>query len=68
MACGRWDGVLLRAPIGEGGFGYDPLLFIPALGATVGELSAAVKNAHSHRALAAQQMLGLMREVWHLGL
>jgi XTP/dITP diphosphohydrolase len=42
-------------------------MFIPMLGRTVAELDAAVKNAHSHRALAAQQMLVLMREVWHLG-
>jgi len=67
IALGRWDGELLREGRGEGGFGYDPLLFIPALGRTVAELDAAQKNRHSHRALAAAQMLGLMREVWHLG-
>lgn len=66
VALGRWHGVILSAQRGEGGFGYDPLMFIPALGQTVAELSADVKNAHSHRALAAQQMLALMREVWHL--
>ena len=52
---------------GEGGFGYDPLLFIPALGQTVAELSAETKNLHSHRAIASRQMLALMREVWRLG-
>jgi len=67
VACGRWDGVLLRAPIGEGGFGYDPLLFIPALGCAVAELSPELKNRHSHRAQAALQMLALMRQAWHLG-
>jgi len=64
VALGRWHGVILTAPRGEGGFGYDPLMFIPPLDCTVAELGAEVKNAHSHRALAAQQMLALMREVW----
>lgn len=67
IAFGRWDGVVLWEPRGEGGFGYDPLLFIPALGKSVAELDAATKNAHSHRAIASRQMLALMREVWHLG-
>jgi hypothetical protein len=40
IAFGRWEGEILAAPRGEGGFGYDPLMFIPALGATVAELPA----------------------------
>lgn len=67
VACGRWAGVVRERLEGEGGFGYDPLMFIPALGATVAQLDAAVKNAHSHRALAAAQMTALMRAHWHLG-
>jgi XTP/dITP diphosphohydrolase len=67
VATGRWNGEILAAPRGEGGFGYDPLMFIPALGHTVAELDAGVKNAHSHRAVAAEQMLVLMRRIWHLG-
>jgi XTP/dITP diphosphohydrolase len=67
VALGRWPGEILHAPRGDGGFGYDPLMFIPALGLTVAELSAEVKNRHSHRAIASRQMLALMREVWHLG-
>ena len=66
VAFGRWRGEILEAPRGTGGFGYDPLVFIPSLGATVSELDAATKNAHSHRSLAAAQMLVLMRENWHL--
>lgn len=66
IAFGRWNGVILTVPRGEGGFGYDPLMFIPVLNQTVAELSADVKNQHSHRAIASQQMLALMREVWHL--
>jgi XTP/dITP diphosphohydrolase len=67
IAFGRWEGTVLQARKGEGGFGYDPLMFIPALQQTVAELPAALKNEHSHRAIAARQMLGLMREVWRLG-
>lgn len=64
VAVGRWHGEILEAPRGSGGFGYDPLMFIPALGRSVAELDAGLKNAHSHRALAAAQMLALMREAW----
>ena len=67
VAVGRWPGEILRRPLGTAGFGYDPLMFIPALGATVAMLDPATKNRHSHRALAAQQMRVLMREVWGLG-
>ncbi len=67
VAVGRWQGEILDAPRGEGGFGYDPLMFIPSLGKSVAELDAATKNALSHRALAAAQMRLLMREAWRLG-
>jgi XTP/dITP diphosphohydrolase len=67
IAVGRWSAELLTEPRGQGGFGYDPLVLIPALGLSVAELTAAQKNEHSHRAMAMQQMLVLMREVWQLG-
>lgn len=67
VAVGRWQGEVLAAPRGDGGFGYDPLMFIPALGRSVAELDAATKNLHSHRALAAATMLALMREAWQIG-
>jgi XTP/dITP diphosphohydrolase len=66
VATGRWRGEILSAARGQGGFGYDPLLYIPALGATVAELMPELKNLHSHRALACRQMLELMREAWCL--
>lgn len=56
---GRCDGQLLFAPRGEGGFGYDPLFLVPALGLTFAELPREVKNRISHRA----QALLAMREV-----
>ena len=55
VACGRWVGEILDVPRGAAGFGYDPLMFIPALGRSVAELDAATKNRLSHRALAAAQ-------------
>ena len=67
VTVGRWHGEILRESVGIGGFGYDPLLFIPALGLAVAELGPELKNAHSHRAIAARQMLALMRDAWHLG-
>lgn len=67
VAVGRWFGQIAEAPRGEAGFGYDALMFIPPLGCSVAELPSDVKNRHSHRALAAAQMLALMRESWGLG-
>jgi XTP/dITP diphosphohydrolase len=67
VAVGRWQGEILTEARGAGGFGYDPLMHIPALRTSVAELDAATKNRHSHRALAAAQMRVLMREAWHLG-
>lgn len=66
IAVGRWHGEILDAPRGSGGFGYDPLMFIPSLGRAAAELEPAQKNELSHRGLAARQMLALMREAWHL--
>jgi len=67
VATGRWDGEILEAARGAGGFGYDPLMFIPSLARAVAELDADTKNAHSHRAIASRQLLAQMREVWRLG-
>jgi len=66
VAVGRWNGEILREREGSGGFGYDPLMFIPAFAATVASLAKDVKNAHSHRAIAAAQMRTLMQQAWHL--
>jgi XTP/dITP diphosphohydrolase len=64
IAAGRWQARLLEAPRGEGGFGYDPLVWVDALGASVAELPAEVKNRYSHRALAAAQMRQLIKQSW----
>jgi len=67
IAQGRWCGQVLDAPRGAGGFGYDPLLYIPELGASVAELDAPTKNRISHRALAARALRERLRGDWHLG-
>ncbi len=66
VAVGRWPGMVLRAPRGDQGFGYDPLMHIGDLDATVAELDAARKNQHSHRARSAAVMRTMLAEVWHL--
>ncbi|MBA2777869.1 RdgB/HAM1 family non-canonical purine NTP pyrophosphatase [Billgrantia kenyensis] len=58
----RWDGVILEKPQGEGGFGYDPLFWLPSLGKSVAELSAEEKNRLGHRGRALQAMLAALRE------
>lgn len=44
-----WEGVVLTERRGQGGFGYDPVFYIPALQASVAELSAEQKHLHGHR-------------------
>jgi len=53
-------GLLLEAPRGSGGFGYDPVVFLPELGKTVAELSTEEKNRVSHRGRACARMAGLL--------
>ncbi|WP_153101642.1 RdgB/HAM1 family non-canonical purine NTP pyrophosphatase [Paraburkholderia hayleyella] len=62
LAEGRWHGQILDAPRGTQGFGYDPYFYLPELNATAAELPAAVKNRHSHRAQALQQLLARLME------
>ena len=63
-AVGRVAGEIARVPAGSHGFGFDPVMYLPAFGQTFAELPTEVKNAHSHRGMAAQVMLALMRERW----
>ncbi|KAA0912553.1 RdgB/HAM1 family non-canonical purine NTP pyrophosphatase [Psychrobacter sp. ANT_WB68] len=57
VAQGLWHGEILESPHGEGGFGYDPLFWLPELQATAASLSAADKNSISHRGQAIEQLL-----------
>jgi XTP/dITP diphosphohydrolase len=58
---GRWRGRILRAPRGDGGFGYDPVFLDPASGLSAAELPAAAKNAASHRARALARLVERLR-------
>ncbi|WP_175698651.1 RdgB/HAM1 family non-canonical purine NTP pyrophosphatase [Burkholderia ambifaria] len=62
FAEGRWAGEIVDTPRGEHGFGYDPYFYLPSLGATAAELDPAVKNTHSHRALALKALLARLAE------
>ena len=48
-AQGQCDGAIAFAPMGEGGFGYDPVFLVPEKGKTFGQLTAEEKSAISHR-------------------
>ena len=57
IAEGEWHGEILPAERGEGGFGYDPMFYLPELDKTAAELDAAIKNQQSHRGRAMQQLI-----------
>ena len=61
IAEGRWQGEVVPAPRGEGGFGYDPHFLLPALGRTAAELMPDEKNAISHRGQAMQRLVEMIR-------
>lgn len=62
VAEGIWRGEIAQAPRGTNGFGYDPLFLVRSLGKTAAELEAAHKNRISHRGIALQKLLALLRE------
>ena len=64
VAMGRAPGLITEQPIGDNGFGFDPVMYLPQFDKTFAQLPTEVKNANSHRGKAAQQMLALMRERW----
>ena len=55
---GRCDGSIAYAPLGEGGFGYDPVFLLPEKGKTFGQLSQEEKSAVSHRGRALKDFAG----------
>jgi XTP/dITP diphosphohydrolase len=64
IAVGRVVVDITQERLGHNGFGFDPVMFLPAFGQTFAQLPTEVKNAHSHRGAAATIMLALMRERW----
>jgi XTP/dITP diphosphohydrolase len=57
IAEGEWHGEILPAQRGEGGFGYDPMFYLPAFDKTAAELDAETKNGISHRGQAMRQLI-----------
>ncbi len=64
IAVGRAVGEIARVPVGDGGFGFDPIMFLPEHGKTFAQMCDDIKNANSHRGKAAQIMLQMLRERW----
>lgn len=62
VASGEWRGEILRAPRGDGGFGYDPLFFVPECGCSSAELAPQEKNRRSHRGQALRQLVRMIQQ------
>jgi len=58
---GTWEGVILDAPRGENGFGYDPVFFVPSEGCSSAELDPATKNRLSHRGQALAKLVRYLK-------
>lgn len=58
---GEWAGEILTEPVGEHGFGYDPLFWLPQLGKSSAELEKHEKNAISHRGQALARLIGALK-------
>ena len=63
QARGEIHGELLRAPVGENGFGYDPIFYYPPMGRSTAEMSAEDKNQVSHRANALKIFNEKLKEI-----
>ncbi|MET3130607.1 XTP/dITP diphosphohydrolase [Oxalobacteraceae bacterium GrIS 1.11] len=61
IADGRWNGEIVATARGQGGFGYDPHFWLPALGKCAAELSSDEKNALSHRGQALRALVEKLR-------
>ena len=65
IAQGIWEGRILREPRGGGGFGYDPVFWVPTHQCTSAELPAEVKNALSHRGQALRALVSALQSASH---
>lgn len=64
IAIGRVRGLLTKERLGAGGFGVDPIFYLPEYGQTFAQMPAVLKNQLSHRGRAATQMRQLIAENW----
>ena len=60
---GLWEGVILGEPLGEYGFGYDPIFWVPQYECSAATLDPTVKNTISHRAKALKDLATYFRQV-----
>ncbi len=60
LATGRWDGQIMKVPAGRGGFGYDPLFWVPGQDCSSAELPQHIKNRLSHRGQALSELMEQM--------
>ncbi len=58
----RMEGIISEKPMGSGGFGYDPILYLPEFGKTAAEITAEEKNRISHRGLALEKMKEILQK------
>ena len=63
ITSGQCDGEIIPEKRGSNGFGYDPIFFIPEIGLTMAELEMDEKNRLSHRALAIQNAIPILKEI-----
>ena len=64
VAVGRAVGQITRQPIGDHGFGFDPVMFIHELNQTFAQMDPDEKNRRSHRGQSAREMVRLLRNTW----
>ena len=61
ICLGKWDGIILNETRGEGGFGYDPLFYVPELNCSAAELTKEHKSQISHRGQALKQLIAKIK-------
>ena len=61
ICLGKWDGIILNEIRGEGGFGYDPLFYVPELNCSTAELTKEHKSQISHRGQALKQLIAKIK-------
>jgi XTP/dITP diphosphohydrolase len=62
---GTWHGQIMNEPTGDGGFGYDPVFFVPETDCSAAELSAQQKHAISHRGQAMRRFIEEFQYIRH---
>jgi XTP/dITP diphosphohydrolase len=63
---GTCEGMIAFEPAGTNGFGYDPLFYVPSIGATIAQMDAETKNRISHRGNALRQLAERLKQIWQI--